>query len=340
MRGALLLFALWVLSIARAAEPPPLPQHGPAGVACAHCHEDVHRDGRECQTCHGTEAWTPLLFTVADHAATKFPLEGRHQRVDCAQCHVEHRLTGLPTQCAECHLDRHRGKLGSDCAQCHDPSGFAPVTRIVFDHAQRTGFALVGPHAGVECAACHQGDNGRAMRLVATATCATCHAAGHGDFGPDCASCHRPDLAAFTDAAFDHLAKTSFPLERRHSGLACAACHPTGSVASALTDRCQGCHVEPHGGQLGQVCGDCHEPDRWRLARFDHDSTSFPLRGRHFVAPCGSCHTGQRWVGLTKECWACHTQDLAAARVAYPQVRAHSELPDCGDCHTPWSFSL
>jgi hypothetical protein len=305
----------------------------------------VHQGaGGECQSCHGTEAWLPVLFTVEDHAGTAFPLEGRHQRVECKLCHVDHRLGGLPTQCADCHLDRHRGKLGTDCVQCHDPSGFTPVTKIVFDHAQRTGFALTGPHAGVECASCHQGDNGRAMRLVATATCATCHAPAHGDFGSvaaDCATCHKPELAAFTDATFDHLARTSFPLERRHSGLACAACHPVGSVAAAQTDRCQSCHVEPHGGQLGQVCGDCHEPDRWRMARFDHDRTLFPLRGRHFVTPCGSCHTGQRWVGLTTDCWACHTADLAAARTAYPTVRAHQEgLVDCGDCHNPWSFEI
>jgi hypothetical protein len=332
-------------------------QHGPAGVACSHCHADPHAGtgGSACQDCHGTEQWSPPLFTVEQHRETAFPLEGRHQRVACGLCHVQTAavsvaegggasgasiipLKGLPMECAGCHVDRHRGKLGLQCDECHAPTGFKPVL-IDFDHAARTGFALTGPHALGEqltCDSCHQGDNGRAMRVVQDATCATCHTPAHGDFSVegDCATCHTPERETFAGALFDHQRQTAFPLERRHSSLGCEDCHAPGT--SIPDDRCQTCHTDVHAGQLGTSCTDCHRPDRWRVVRFDHDRTLFSLRGRHFVTPCTSCHTNQRWVGLRTDCWDCHALDLRQAPASVP---AHNQgLADCGACHQPWSF--
>lgn len=337
--------------------------HGPQGVACAHCHADPHgmssgqgAPARACQDCHGTEKWRPSLFTVEQHASTRFPLEGRHQRVACGLCHVdsgqgsaprvEVQLLGMPMECAGCHVDRHRGKLGTECATCHAPTGFKPVL-IDFDHAARTGFSLTGPHEGVACESCHQGDNGRALRVVQTATCGTCHTPSHADFvaGPgetgDCARCHPPQSETFAGARFDHRRETAFPLERRHAALGCADCHPRdpGPGGSKMPDeRCQGCHLDVHSGQLGTACADCHRPDRWRAVRFDHDRTLFTLRGRHFVTPCASCHSNQRWVGLRTECWDCHALELRRAPASVP---AHTQgLADCSACHQPWRWSL
>ncbi|MEZ4238489.1 MAG: cytochrome c3 family protein [Myxococcota bacterium] len=340
----MLLLLWWLVGVALADDPVvPAPSvHGPPGVSCEHCHADPHEGAVSggCQRCHGTEAWVPAVFSVADHAQTKFPLEGRHQRVTCQLCHVDAKLVGLPTDCAGCHLDRHRGKLGDGCAECHDPSGFTPV-KIAFDHAVRTGFALTGPHDGVDCAQCHRGANGDAMRLVATATCATCHTPSHATFtsGPGavlaCDGCHQPTVPTFAAATFDHRRQSTFPLERRHASQACAACHPPGA---AMPDaRCSSCHADPHNGQLGTGCDDCHRPDRWRVVRFDHDRTLFPLRGRHFTAPCLSCHTGQRWVGVPYHCWDCHAVDVRRAPASVP---AHTAgLAWCDDCHTSlWSW--
>lgn len=307
--------------------------HGPSGVACVHCHVDPHAGagGETCQTCHATETWTPALFTVVQHEQTAFPLEGRHQRVACGRCHVDARLVGLPQACNECHLDRHRGKLGDQCQECHSPSGFVP-TLVTFDHEAHVGFALTGAHA-VGCPECHEGDNGRAMRVVQDATCSTCHAPAHGDFGP-CEDCHDPAKGVFAGTSFDHGRETPFRLERRHAAQACTACHPVGS--DIPDDRCASCHVDVHAGQLGTACTDCHRPDRWRLVRFDHDRTLFPLRGRHFVAPCGSCHTNDRWVGLRTDCFECHVFELQRAPAFVP---AHTAgLADCGGCHNTWTW--
>lgn len=336
--GFVLLSVCWVgfgtrRAVADDAPAAVMMAHGPSGVACAHCHADPHAGagGESCQDCHATEEWKPALFTVADHAGTAFPLEGRHQRVACGLCHVNAKLVGLPQTCSECHVDRHRGKLGGECQECHSPSGFTP-TLVTFDHEARVGFALTGVHA-LDCAECHAGDNGRAMRVVQDATCSTCHTPAHGDFGA-CEQCHDPAGGAFADAEFDHDRGTSFPLERRHSAQACASCHPVGSKTP--DDRCSACHTDVHAGQLGTACTDCHRPDRWRLVRFDHDRTLFPLRGRHFVAACGSCHTNDRWIGLRTDCFECHAFDLQRAPSNVP---AHTTgLADCSACHNTWSF--
>jgi hypothetical protein len=177
------------------------------------------------------------------------------------------------------------------------------------------------------------------MRLVPSATCATCHAPGHATFtaGPaamPCVSCHTPKVATFAAATFDHQREATFPLERRHASQPCAACHPPG--AANPDSRCQSCHLDPHSGQLGTGCDDCHRPDRWRVVRFDHDRTLFPLRGRHFVAPCLACHTNQRWVGVPYHCWDCHAIDVRRAPASVP---AHTAgLTSCDDCHSLWSW--
>jgi hypothetical protein len=227
-------------------------------------------------------------------------------------------------------MDRHGGKLGAECKSCHSPDGFRPV--IGFDHA-RTGFALTGAHEEAPCRACH--GSAESENLTAgenPAACESCHLPGHGEeLGADCARCHDPAGGPFRNAraGFDHRA-TIFPLERRHQVLACKSCHPASGPAPI--PRCVSCHLDPHSGQLTNECAECHRPDRWRLARFDHDRAGWPLRGRHFVTPCAECHTNQRWVGLTSECFDCHALDAARARIRLPEIHAFGRV-DCRDCH-------
>jgi hypothetical protein len=276
----------------------------------------------------------PSTFTVADHAALAFALTGKHAAVGCEQCHAKHALGGLPNACADCHVDRHRGRFGEDCTACHTVEGFAPVPG--FDHA-RTGFVVAGAHGTLACADCHEGERGRTLLHAAQVGCATCHEAGHGDLGEDCSTCHRSDDTTFAQARprFDHRT-TGFALERRHAVQNCAACHAV--AGGAPQPRCDSCHVDPHSAQLGTICEDCHAPDRWRLARFDHDATGWVLRGAHFTASCGECHQSQRWVGTPTECWDCHAKDAMRA----PQtVDAHRfGRSTCGDCHGTWTFSM
>ncbi|MCB9684246.1 MAG: hypothetical protein H6738_00155 [Alphaproteobacteria bacterium] len=341
IRGTLAML-VGLAAVAVGAEPttPPaepstaMGSHG-SDAACGHCHDDPHANtvGDRCQQCHTTEAWSPSLFTVTDHASTAFPLEGKHATASCTLCHPNAKLVGQPTTCSGCHLDRHRGKLGDQCSECHSTSGFKPVEG--FDHAGKTGFALTGPHDGPACADCHTGARGRALLVTLEPSCETCHASPHGDLGAPCDTCHTDGTFASARKSFDHRT-TAFALERRHSALPCASCHPAGQVAQTTPTDCGGCHVDPHAGQLSVVCADCHRPDRWRLVRFDHDASMWSLRGKHFATPCVSCHTNQRWIGLPTSCWGCHANDLARAPSWVP---AHANpAAECADCHGTWTW--
>jgi len=325
------LVAVWLVPrgtrVATAQEGP----HGDAAATCQHCHADPHAGTAKgaCADCHTPEAFAPSTFDAARHAATGFALTGRHAEASCTSCHVKGLLSGQPRECAGCHVDRHRGLLGDACTSCHSVEGFTPVSG--FDHA-RTGFALAGAHASVSCEGCHEGAHADALRSGAGPGCDTCHARPHADFG-ECSTCHSDSHASFAAArtSFDHR-MTTFPLERRHGPQACAACHPAAGAPPEPS--CGSCHADPHGSQLGTMCQDCHRPDRFSLARFDHDTTGWALRGRHFVTPCAECHTGQRWIGLGTECFDCHALDAGPGNVP-----AHApDRTDCADCHNTWGW--
>lgn len=310
---------------------------------CADCHDDPHAGSTTatCDSCHTESAFVPSTFDAARHARTALPLTGVHAITACGDCHVDQRLAGTPTTCGDCHKDPHAGTLGAACADCHGTDAFVPVAD--FDHA-RTGFELGPVHAELTCDSCHQGANGDSLRAVRdsgnAATCAACHRPQHStDLGTDCARCHAPLATSFADARgidFDH-AVTGFPLERRHQGLACGDCHMTDQPRPEGV--CGSCHLDPHAGGMSPECEACHRPDRWRLARFDHDFGGWPLRGRHFSTPCASCHVNQRWVGIPTDCFDCHALDAARAndlRRDHPVA-----LFDCLECHTSqssWKF--
>lgn len=103
--------------------------------ACAGCHADIHGgqferapdaaavdpqvapEGGSCATCHVTDAFVPTTF---DHAASDYPLVGKHREVPCGSCHPRIPIDGggdvawyrgVPTACEGCHADFHRGDL-------------------------------------------------------------------------------------------------------------------------------------------------------------------------------------------------------------------------------------
>ncbi|HEY0671921.1 MAG TPA: cytochrome c3 family protein [Longimicrobiales bacterium] len=85
-----------------------------AQQSCVSCHQkqDPHRDqfaGRSCSQCHSTETFRISAF---DHGRTRYPLDGAHQKLLCAQCHSPVTTQGpasfirykpLPTACKDCH---------------------------------------------------------------------------------------------------------------------------------------------------------------------------------------------------------------------------------------------
>ena len=144
-------------------------------LACATCHEDIHRGqfaermalrdaaGKPlgCEACHSTKEWKDL--SKFDHEKTRFPLLGSHRAVHCAECHKPPNMepnmrhvdfTKTPMNCGDCHANPHGdqfGARGNDCAGCHDSHKWRPS---LFDH-DKTAFPLKGGHENVACSACH-----------------------------------------------------------------------------------------------------------------------------------------------------------------------------------------
>jgi hypothetical protein len=297
---------------------------------CIGCHkqDDHHKGtlGRECAGCHAPEGWRKTK--PFDHGKTKFPLEGAHQKVACAVCHVGERYKDLPRLCVDCHRiqDRHRGRYGDKCERCHNAKDWKSVG---FDH-DKTKFPLRGNHKAVKCDACHSGD----LYADKLATgCASCHGRSDphkGQLGTRCERCHA-ETGWRKKVDFDHDI-TRFPLIGLHSGVACEECHRNQAYKSTPSI-CSGCHKDGHHeGRLGPECSRCHNPNGWKLWRFDHDrQTRFPLDGAHAGLDCHACHKSRvtAKASAPSSCHGCHASD-DAHQGAFGRA--------CEKCHTTQSF--
>ena len=283
----------------------------PADCYSCHALNDVHRgrNGQKCADCHTEKSWDQASF---DHAKdTKFPLRGRHAKIECEVCHTDAPAKQkLKTDCLACHRadDRHHGRNGSRCADCHNEDTW---TKARFDHDRKTDFPLRGKHSEAACEACHRGklddDIGSA--------CIDCHRADDvhkGEQGEDCARCHQEDGWG-EKVVFDH-DLTRFPLIGLHATAPCEECHISATFQDVAT-RCNDCHQQDdvHKQALGDDCARCHNPNGWAFWRFDHDTaTDFKLEGAHHGLVCAACHrepvTGHDF-DQSKLCVACHAAD-------------------------------
>ncbi len=281
----------------------------------------------QCTDCHIPGHWVPSTITPVLHADFGYALLGAHATIACIDCHADGAYAGTPTACNACHKDtRHHGGAGDKCEACHTEDAWKPVPQ--FDHA-RTGFAIDRGHARLGCVACHGGDGKRLQGKPAARACQSCHAPPHGnEFGTACTTCHT--TGGFKPVPkFDHGA-TEFPLELRHAELPCLSCHDA-RVRPTANPACRSCHGDPHRGGTQVECRDCHRPDRWRIIRFDHDVTGYPLTGRHRVTRCTDCHRNEQFIGVRSDCFTCHAFDR-------PRTQDHLTLLACEDCHTTTSW--
>lgn len=155
----------------------------PPFASCNACHKDAHAgtatlQGRavDCASCHRVEGFRPSIYSVAQHAASAYPLEGKHKAVPCGSCHLKTPkdspkpslgpagvlVRPVHARCTDCHADAHAGQLASRpdkgaCESCHAVAGWKPSTFTVAKHATLR-VALTGRHAAIECRACHAAD--------------------------------------------------------------------------------------------------------------------------------------------------------------------------------------
>jgi hypothetical protein len=339
-------------------------------TTCTRCHADAHDSelGTACERCHTTGGAGYRADKFA-HAATAFPLTGRHETVACRQCHANKsgaeaaaatttsqpvglddtgrslRFKGRATTCASCHKDVHLGQLDNACEKCHSTRAFALPK---YTHTAKVPANLfAGRHATVACRDCHKpqtgyfpAGNGTAVRFVGSGSgCATCHQskdAHRGALGRDCERCHTPEGWPSVSRAFhkDGL----FPLEGRHLTVACASCHLDG-VTKGTPTRCYDCHWirrqdDPYQTRLGSQCESCHRPTSWATVNWNHGArTGTPLSGRHQSITCDSCHKDRRFMGGTVACSTCHMPDYQKA--AQPNHAAAGFPVNCEVCHQP-----
>jgi hypothetical protein len=345
--------------------------------SCKSCHEDPHqgRFGARCQGCHDDVAWKNLDLDPFDHATTRFPLRGKHVRVDCAGCH------GSPAKyrplefdaCGDCHRDPHQNKFGVSCESCHSERSWKDL------HMQRSahpGLSLQGGHDDVKCASCH--DRGNLKSPSRGDRCVSCHKPVHeAAFGQDCATCHGQIRWLGLPEALGRRvhAQTRYLLAGAHATTACDECHsakkpPARRFRKLAFDDCLDCHRDSHAGQFsdrgGGACEACHTVAGFTPTLFGveaHATSRFELTGAHEAAPCGACHGAQRprldWQLSRRECSDCHQNphgnrfetEMAAggcaschSSVAWDMPKfAHDTWPltgkhqsvRCDQCHTP-----
>jgi hypothetical protein len=295
---------------------------------CLGCHRlnDAHlgRFGARCESCHSAAGWKQLHF---DHGRdARFPLRGRHRDADCEACHKG--VLGkerLARDCASCHRadDVHRGRNGKACERCHSEKSWSSEN---FDHDRMTKFPLRGGHANVKCERCHTAPLANQKLPV---DCYSCHRGDDvhgGQEGNRCDTCHE-ERGWAVNVFFEH-DLTRFPLLGLHAAAACEQCHASPRYRDAKTG-CLDCHrnEDVHLLRLGPKCGLCHNPNGWKIWRFDHDSqTRFALHGAHQGLDCHACHraAAEDGVSLPRACQGCHAQED-------PHHGAFG--PDCGRCH-------
>jgi hypothetical protein len=280
---------------------------------CNACHrvDDVHlgRFGTACADCHAAQGWKPARFDHARDAG--FALKGRHASLACAACHTGGELRAkLATECASCHRadDVHRGRRGNGCDRCHSETSWKAEG---FDHDRMTRFPLQGAHRSIRCDACHTGTLGHEKLST---DCAGCHREDDvhdGQQGAACSDCH--DDRSWRERVFFEHDVTRFPLLGMHATVACEQCHATRRFHDVGVS-CNGCHADDdvHLRRLGDDCARCHNPNGWKLWRFEHEAqTGFALHGAHAELDCHACHRAPLDAGspLLTTCGGCHAQD-------------------------------
>ena len=344
-------------------------------LALVRAHESMHgrvvdraKGDNDCARCHSEhngENFRIFKWDTSedefDHRQTGYVLEGRHARLKCRACHnskhisvadhkrimvrdLDRTFEGMHPACLTCHEDPHTGQLGADCQKCHDVFGWKPVKS--FDHSN-TRFPLTGKHQAVECAKCHKPTAADPKivqyRGLDFATCTGCHQdPHHGAFeGRRCEACHNTNTwkgVQVSQNNFDH-SKTKFPLNGKHTELACQVCHKASNFKEPIAhEKCMDCHQDPHNGQFKRrpdrgECGSCHQEAGWKPSTFtetSHQSSAYPLVGKHQGVACAKCHPG---TGLGAKVHPVTILDAKVHSVTVVDTNYYPAFKACLDCH-------
>ena len=299
----------------------------------------------DCELCHQSSSWKIDLSKVKfDHSSTKFELVGQHKAVKCRSCHVSLEFSNVETDCISCHTDIHQGTVGKDCLRCHTPKSW--MVEDINGLHQQGRFPLLGNHLTADCQQCHSRYTDLYFEPL-DVDCISCHSNDYkstqnpnhitAGFSTDCQDCHDITAASWNTINVVH---DFFPLVGGHAIADCFACHEQSGNFIGLSPECISCHqndfnntTDPNHVQNNYPtdCTLCHTINGWSPANFDHNTTAFPLTGRHVNVNCQDCHT-LGYTGTPTDCYSCHKQDYESAQD--PNHVAGGYSTNCTDCHT------
>lgn len=187
---------------------------------------------------------------------------------------------------------------------------------------------------------------------------------GHAELAADCFACHQPLQGASSQRCIGCHALPDVglrttrgaPLARQTTKTAfhqdlieqdCMACHSDHEgprvgkrsrkafshalLRPAVREVCESCHKAPTDTLHRQIkgnCKQCHTPDRWKPAAFDHDK--FFLLDRDHSTECVTCHTGSDFSRYT--CYGCHEHRPDKVRKEHLEVGIR-DFEKCVECH-------
>ncbi|MGZ3840929.1 MAG: hypothetical protein ACXVCA_02495 [Bdellovibrio sp.] len=263
--------------------------------------------------------------------------------------------------CIECHQDIHERQFSANfstknCSECHSTDKFKPLK--FFDH-NRTNYQLKGQHEKLQCSDCHKPSpkaysltwpnvktEDHKKQFIAQASqfqfanlkeksCSQCHMDYHkGQLSQNCQQCHNEN--SWKSTTFNHNKQSRFPLAFKHAELKCEKCHFQENTKTIfknetkplvrykpIASQCVDCHKDPHKGNFGKTCQECHSEKSWSATKDFHKN--FTLSGVHYTLECSECHTDRKKLtGFSQKCILCHQKDDVH----------NGSLPNCNNCHT------
>ena len=102
-------------------------------------------------------------------------------------------------------------------------------------------------------------------------------------------------------------------------------------LRAAVQEQCESCHKAPADNLHRQItgnCKQCHNPDAWKPATFEHDKL-FVLDKDH-NAPCVTCHIKNEFSRYT--CYGCHEHQPAKIKAEHLEEGIRN-FENCVECH-------
>ena len=233
----------------------------------------------------------------------------------------------LESECTSCHVMFDKSGQRQRCMACHED--------VAADINSTVGYHGLHPEASNDqCSSCHTDHAGRDAEIV-----------------------------ILDEDTFDH-ALTDFETVGAHLEAECADCHKDDEKHREAPSDCVACHKDdtPHEETMGDDCASCHESTEWANAKFDHDTTDYPLLGKHQETACLDCHEDATFLDAPTTCFGCHESDDAhdgrsgnkcetchnptdwhdssfdhSRDTDFPLEGTHAENA-CGDCHSENPF--